>query len=219
MKNFVLLIATLTFLNGASAHAAPVLNRGTPAGDNIVMYQDHLNPNLYYINPTSMRMVIDDQGVPLFSYTEFYETSGWLKKRSAMIQVMLATDVDSNKIDEAKASILKSNPGATFTAMPFESSMLVGTNDIGLLVKNEACNHRGGLVGQLQDCTLVLTPKGRRAILPNLMSGRPLALHFDYSIRGVIQNADASYSDTAISLGIGGFIGGPELANHPELFY
>ncbi len=216
MKNS--LLSLIIFALGSTAYAAPILNRGTPAGAGILIYPDHLDKNLYYLNPTSIGMARDEKGVPLFSYTEYFAQISWGAPYSAIIQVMMTPTVNSELVQKAQESIKILNPNAVFSALPFHESHIILTPDLKKLINPNSCTHRAGVMGQLQDCTIDLTPAGRRVIRPMLLRGMILSVQFEYTISGMNEKPDGTFEAAEASMGVGGYIGGPELSQHPELF-
>jgi hypothetical protein len=210
-----LLSATLLF--GTDAHAVPVLNRSAPAGTNLVVFPDHQDPNLYYVNPTQLRLARNASGVPEFSYFEF-KVGSWPSRTEGSIQSLLVPSVDNEQVEAAKDMIRRTNPAAVFAALPFHEAHLTMTSKLEGMVYPNSCAHRAGVMGQTQSCSIRLTSAGVRTLRPMLRKGVTIALQFEYLISGFIVNADGTFQATEMPMAIGGQLGGKELADHPELF-
>lgn len=221
LRNFLSLTLLVAFtFSPAPSIAAPILNRGAPAGADILIYPDHTDPNLYYINPTSLSMALDERSVPLFSYVEFFtdKKGGWGSTVSGLMQVLMKPSVNEREVEAAKVALREINPAAVFSALPFNESRIQITPSLERLILPGSCSHRGGVVGQIQECSVNLTPMGVRVFRPKLKGGIVIALQFEYTISGVLQRADGGFESASLPMGVGGYIGGPSLKAHPELF-
>jgi hypothetical protein len=210
----LLVISLFSLLVTQSAWALPVLNRNTAGAENLTIFPDHLDPNLYYLAPTVVVVSKQESGIPNFSYMEF-RVNG---VRHALVQTTLKPDFSYQQIEAAKARIRQINPNAQFTALPFENSAVNFVGSMKPLVARSDCQHTAGTVGDEQTCAFELYRKGITVMLPMFTKGLTITTQFSYEINGVQQNADGSYVNKKNSYQVAGRIGGPELANYPELF-
>ncbi len=95
--------------------------------------------------------------------------------------------------------------------------MTFGSN-LRPLVASASCDHQAGTAFDQQSCVINLNHRGRRSLRALFRSGMSLAVNYEYTVRGVYRTAEGTYVDVTPVYGITGFIGGPELNAHPELF-
>jgi hypothetical protein len=211
----VMMKALVLFLLAVgSAQAMPILNMNTPGAENLTVYPDHMNPNLYYLVPTVFVVSRNERGVPNFSYMEY--DSGPYDR--AVLQTTLRPYFAQGELDGVKARILQMNPQAAFTALPFVDTKVRFDGVLKDLIVHSACHHRAGTVSDEQSCSFVLNRQGIKALRPMLRTGIAITTQFEYGISGVEQQPDGSYQAKRNTFQVAGRIGGPELAKHPELF-
>ena len=207
-------ILLLGLLSG-TAHALPVLNMNTPGAEMVTVFPDHQNKSLYYLAPTVYVVAKDANNLPSFSYMEYRSSSG---SRRAVLQATLRPDFTYAMIEAAKAEIRKSNPQAQFTALAFEDTRVEFTDSLKDLLLGSDCKHKAGTVADEQTCAFKLNSTGIRVLKPMLKTGLAITTQFLYKINGVSVDADGKYTNKVNVYQIAGRIGGPEYANHPELF-
>ena len=207
----------LAVLFSSSAFSAPVLNRSAPAGEGIMVYVDHIDPNLYYVSPQTIGVQKSEEGRPIFSYIE-YRNGGRLSSKQAVMQMLLMPEFNTAKINAAQERIRAINPSANFATLPFVRSSIAFTPEMQKLVVSGSCAHGAGDVGQSVACTISLTDRGRMVMGKLLKSGKELTVHFSYHVEGMLQGADGSYSSAQNPVSIAGTIGGPEFVSYPDLF-
>ena len=212
-RALVALVFTSVLLSAGSAFALPVLTRNAPGAETITIYPDHLDANLYYIAPTVVTVSKNEHGVPNLSYMEY--GSGW--RKGAILQFTLRSDFTHQAIGAAKENILRVNPGARFAGLPL-SAAAIDFNDIGKgLIASSDCRHPAGTIGDEQSCVFELTPRGITVLRPALKRGLTITMQFIYSVVGVADTATGLVDKTG-TFQVAGRVGGPELANYPELF-
>ena len=110
------------------------------------------------------------------------------------------------------------NPKAEFSGLPFISSQLEMTGELNQIISNHECNHKAGVVGQEQACSMILTSQGRFLFLSALERKTIFTtLQFSYSFAGVVKLADGTYRDQMIQHGIATRIDGAQLGDFPNL--
>jgi hypothetical protein len=216
MKMRTILSFTVLFaaLSAGQAFALPVLNANTPGAVNVTVFPDHADATLFYLAPTVFVIAKREDGVPNFSYME-YKTNGY---RRAIVQTTLRPDFSYDEIEKAKAAILANVPAARFTSLPFEDSKVNFIGSLAPLLVDSDCQHPAGTVADEQTCAFHLRNSGVKVMRPMFKTGLTITTQFVYTINGVRQNADGTYSNHANSYQVAGRLGGPELAAHPELF-
>lgn len=214
MKSLILLTALLA----NSAYSMPVLNRSAPAGEGIMVYVDHLDPNLYYLSPESISVQTSADGRPMFSYIEYYENGSIFSEKLAIIQLLMMPAFNTEKIKAAETKILEVNPKALFASLPFVDSSIAFTPYMQKLVIAGSCRNGAGDVGQAVSCTLSLTPQGRKVIGKLLKTGNKISVQFNYMIEGVNQLPDGSYINKETPITAAGSIGGQNFLDHPDIF-
>lgn len=213
MKKILLMIALI--LGADPVLAVPIVNENVANSGMITIYPDHQNPNQYYIAPNVVTIARNDQGEPYFVYDEYR------KRVFSLIGVMQMTLIPAytrEDLELAKKEILKKNPSAKFSGLPFVKSSLSLTGELPELIATNQCNHAGGLIGQEQACTMVLTSKGRYLFLASV-ERRTLftTLQFMYSVQAVVRKADGSFKDQVIEHGMAVRIDGGLLSQYPNL--
>ncbi|MEK2646771.1 hypothetical protein [Bdellovibrio sp. BCCA] len=213
MKN----IMTLFFITLAvsSAWAIPVVNENVANSGVMTIYPDHQDPHRYYVAPNVVMIATNSEGVPYFSYGEFRKN---LINKIGVISMTLVPAYTREELELAKAEILKKDPKAEFSGVPFIESKLSLTGVLAELIGENECNHRGGLIGQEQSCAIVLTSKGRTFFLKSIQK-RTLftTLQFEYALQAVVRKADGSFVDQEINHGVAVRIDGDQLSKYPQL--
>lgn len=214
MKHTFLALLMLPILN-SEAQAVPIVNENVANSGVMTIYPDNLDPNRYYIAPNVVMIAKDPQGRPYFSYSEFTRSSG---VKAGLMQMGLVPAYTREELDLAKSEILKRNPHAQFSGLPFIQSSLELTGELPELISNNKCNHAGGLIGQEQSCTLVLTRRGRYVFYDAIQRKTIFTtLQFNYEVFAVIRTADGTFKDQVIKHGIAVRLDGDQLSQFPEL--
>jgi hypothetical protein len=208
---FAILLITLS-LN--SAWALPIVNENVANSGVMTIYPDSKDPHRYYIAPNVVVISKDNTGKPYFTYTEI---GGWFSV-TGLMQMTLVPAYTRDELDGAKAEIVKKDNQAQFSGLPFIESSLALTGNLPELISDNQCNHQGGLIGQEEACTMVLTSLGRN-LFRTALSKRSLftTLQFDYSVQAVVSKADGTFADQTINHGIAVRIDGDQLSQYPEL--
>lgn len=195
--------------------AIPIVNENVANSGMLTVYPDSHDPHRYYIAPNVVMIARDRNDRPYFSYNEYRKS---LFTIEGVMQMTLVPAYTREDLEMVKAGILKKDPQAEFSGVPFIQSSLSLTGELPELINHNQCNHTGGLIGQEQSCALVLTSKGR-ALFHRALSQRLLftTLQFSYSIAAVARTADGKFVDQVINHGIAVRIDGEQLADHPEL--
>ncbi|MCO5142930.1 MAG: hypothetical protein M9962_07565 [Oligoflexia bacterium] len=209
-----ILIITVIMLLNANAWALPVLNKNTPGAEDVTVFPDHADPNLFYLAPKAYVISKNDAGIPNFSYFE-YRVKG---VRHGFIQTTITAKFDTAQLEEAKNRIRAIFPSAQFTALAFDSSSVEFSDTLKPLIVANDCNHQAGLVGDEQVCSFEISRKGINVFRPMLKKGITITTQIAFSISGVKQQADGTYINHTNSYNVAGRIGDKELANYPELF-
>lgn len=196
------------------AFALPVMNLNSPGAESITVFPDHKDKDLYYLAPVVMTTAKDENGIPVFSYMEYVH---WLSTR-AVVQTTMKPAFNQAEINRAKDQIRKVNPNAKFNALPFTRSLVIFGDILDPFIISSECDHAGGLIGDEQICSFNLNSKGRSVLRSMFRRGVALTMHLEYSIEGVIQQAEGTYKDASNTYRMAGRIGGSELAQYPQLF-
>lgn len=213
MKQSVL--ALFFYFNIAAAIAVPVVNENVANSGVLTIYPDHADAHRYYIAPNIVMIARDTNSRPYFSYAEYRRMIFQVVGVMQMTLVPAYTQVD---LDSAKAAILKKDPAAQFSGLPFISSSIALTGDLPELISDNQCNHLGGLIGQEQACTMVLTSRGRELFFKALKRKTIFTmLQFEYSVQAQVKKADGGFSDQIIQHGVAVRIDGDQLSQYPEL--
>jgi hypothetical protein len=178
------------------------------------MYPDSEDPNLYYVGPNSYVIAKETSGVPEFSYVEIADFWGV----KALVQTVMAAAYDLTDIAQVESVITTANPQARFTGIPFVSSQVKFGTLLAPFVERNDCTHRGGTIEGQESCNFTLTDKGRLALRENFERGLTLNMEYDYTVDGVLQQANGTYQPQTLTLGVAGKIGSAELASFPQLF-
>ena len=206
MKTKIILLSLCLTLTDI-ALAIPVLNENRASSGNIVIYPDHSDPTHFYIAPSVVTIAKDENGRPNFTYTEVRKN---LFQKSGILQMTLTAAYTQKDLDLAKSKILEKIPAAYFSGLPFIQSSLQLTGELKALIEDNQCDHPAGVVGQEESCTLVLTPKGRNVYLDSVQNQTMFTtLQFEYSVQGVILEADGKYQDEVIKHSIAARISNP----------
>jgi hypothetical protein len=195
-----------------------VTNLNVPGAEEVTIFPDHRDPNLYYLTPAAMVLAYDQRTqpqAPFFIYTEL----GWRRNQiRAILLAILEPQVDLERVERAKARVLEINPQARFTMVPMSSSRVLFGTILTPLIESSECNHIAGGVGQRQMCAFRLNPQGRNVMRRQFQRSLTIVTSFQYEVAGVIQNADNSYSNRTGTYQIVGHIGGPELSRWSDRF-
>lgn len=199
----------------AKATNAPVINENAANNGIITIYQDHADPNHYYLAPNVVTIARGNDGRPIFSYVEF---SRGLFETVGLIQMTLAPAYTRAELEAAEKDILSKNPKAIFSGVPFVKSELKMSEPLREIFQGTACNHLAGLIGQEQSCAFELTAKGRKMFL-RAVKAKSLftTLQFEYTIDAFFKKPDGGYGQNLYQFGIAARIHGEELSGYPEL--
>lgn len=198
-----------------NAWALPVVNESVGTNSIYTIYPDHEDRHLYYISPNFMTVAQDEEGIPLFAYTEY--KSGWFKKYG-VIQMVLRVQNYEDELKRAKDEILSADPQASFALVPFKESFMEFDNTFQGYVFEHSCSHMGGEYSAEQSCTLSLTDFGTRVFKNTIHKRLTMLLRFQYVIDAVERNADGTFSNSERRYQIAGRVGGDLLVEYPELF-
>lgn len=213
MKNIIAMVSIV--MTTFSALAIPVVNENVANSGVMTIYPDHQDPHRYYVAPNVVMIATNQNGVPFFSYGEFRRK---LINKVGVIAMTLVPAYTREELELAKAEILKKDPKAEFSGVPFVASTLSLTGVLAELIAENECNHAAGLIGQEQSCAIVLTSKGRTFFLKAIQR-RTLftTLQFEYVLQAVVRRADGSFVDQAVTHGVAVRIDGEQLAQFPQL--
>lgn len=208
--------AFIAILTGFNAHAIPIVNENVANSGMVTIYPDHQDPHRYYIAPNVVKISLNERGVPNFVYNEFRNSV--FGSYRGVIQMTLVPAYTREDLEIAKAEIRQKDHAAEFSGLPFVASKLELSGEIPELIESNNCNHAGGLIGQEQSCTMVLTPRGRRFFINSLEKKTMFTtLQFYYTVDAVRKVADGSLRDQEIQHGIAVRIDGGQLRNFPDL--
>lgn len=198
-----------------AARALPVVDENAAAYGMITIYPDNENQHHYYVAPNVVMITQGADGIPEFSYSEYRKN---IFRTVGVITMTLTPVFSQQDLEAAKANILKKDPTAEFSSVPFISSSLQLTGELEELIEDNQCNHQAGLIGQEQSCSMVLTSKGRDIFLNSLeRKNLFVTLDFTYQIQVVAKKADGTYVDQVISHSMAARIDGSQLAQFPQL--
>jgi hypothetical protein len=194
MKKIICILA-LTY--SAGAFALPVVNENVASGGIVTIYPDHQDPHRYYVAPNIVTVAKNEDGKAIFMYTE---TRKNIFQKVAHIQMVLGTAYTTDDLQAAEADILKRDPKALFSGLPFIESSLEMSGELTDLIAENECVHDAGLIGQEQSCGLTLTSRGRSLFLKAVdRKALFLTLNFKYSVMGAARRADNGFSDQTIT--------------------
>ncbi|NUN05097.1 MAG: hypothetical protein HUU57_04975 [Bdellovibrio sp.] len=192
-----LILLFLTLIYCAGTFALPVMNENIASGGIVTIYPDHQDPNRFYIAPNIVTVAKRDNGKAAFTYSENRIN---LFQKIAHVQMLLSAAYTTDDLNVAKDFILKSNPNAQFSGLPFIQSSLEMNGELADLISQNECVHEAGLIGQQQACSMTLTPRGRTLFLKSLSrQALFLTLSFKYSVWGVARRADGGFADQPIT--------------------
>ena len=211
MKKILLLALFLSF----GAHALPILNESVATNSIYTIYPDSENQNLYYISPNFMSVALDEDGIPLFNYTEY---KVGFRRYQANIQMVMRVQNYQEELRVAKETVLSNNPNAKFALTPFASSQIEFDDKFKSAITDHSCNHMGGEYSAEQSCILVLSNLGRNIFKNNIRKRLTLVMNFKYRILGVNRMADDTFSNTERIFKIAARVGGDVLLDYPDLF-
>ncbi|QDK39276.1 hypothetical protein [Bdellovibrio sp. NC01] len=205
------ILALFLMIYSASAKALPVVNENVANGGIVTIYPDHKDPHRFYVAPNVVTVAKMNDGKAIFMYTENRKN---LFQKIAHIQMVLGAAYTTEDLKTAEAEILKRDPQAQFSGLPFIESSLEMSGELPDLIADNECVHDAGLIGQEQSCGLTLTPRGRSLFLKSIdRKALFLTLNFKYSILGVAKRADNSFADQTITHAVAVRIDGGELVN------
>jgi|GEM_PF-3259783 len=202
---------------GYLAQAIPVVNENVANSGVMTIYPDHADPHRFYIAPNVVMIAKNQNGIPFFSYSEYRKN---LFQNVGVMTMTLTPAYTREELDTAEASIIKKDPSAQFSGVPFIASSLQLTGELPALIAENQCDHDAGLIGQEQACSLALTSQGRAVFLSALLRKTIFTtLQFDYEIQAVIRLANGSFQDQSIHHGIAVRIDGDQLSQYPQLIH
>lgn len=213
MKHILISLSVLLLSN--MAMAIPIVNENVANRGMIMIYPDHADANRFYIAPNVVKISMNEEGIPNFSYDEYRKH---LFTLVGVIQMTLMPAYTQADLKQAEAEILVKNPKAEFSGLPFIESQLEMSGDLPQIIAGHECNHKAGVVGQEQACSMILTSRGRYLFL-SAMERKTIftTLQFSYSFAGVVKLADGTYRDQMIQHGIAARIDGAQLGDFPNL--
>ncbi|MGZ3769140.1 MAG: hypothetical protein ACXVCP_06735 [Bdellovibrio sp.] len=213
MKKTIALIFIM--MATSSAFAIPIVNENVANSGTMTIYPDSQDSHRYYVAPNVVKIATAKNGVPFFSYGEFRKN---LFTKVGVISMTLVPAYTREELELAKTEILKKDPQAEFSGVPFVASSLSLTGVLAELIGENECNHTAGLIGQEQSCSIVLTSKGRTFFLKAIQR-RALftALQFEYTLYAVVRRADGSFGDQQVNHGVAVRIDGEQLSKFPQL--
>lgn len=197
------------------ALAIPVVNENVANSGVMTIYPDHADIHRFYIAPNVVMIAKNADGIPYFSYSEYRKN---LFQNIGVLNMTLTPAYTREELEEAKAIILKKDPTAQFSGVPFIASSLKLTGELPALIADNQCNHEAGLIDQEQACSLLLTSKGRAVFLGALARKTIFTtLQFEYEIQAVVRLADGTFKDQSIQHGMAVRIDGDQLSHYPQL--
>ncbi len=208
------LLILLLLITG-NALALPVLNESVATNSIYTIYPDHQDENLYYISPNYMGIARDEDGIPLFNYTEY--KVGWRRYR-ATAQVILRVNNYEEELSKAKETVLSYNAKARFALIPFYESEILFNDKFGRAILSHACTHPAGEYSAEQSCILNFSHFGKNIFKNSIHKRLTLVMNFSYQVIGVNATADNSFVETERKFMLAARIGGNILAQYPELF-
>ena len=213
MKNLTLILISICFVN--TAQAIPVVNENVANSGVMTIYPDNADVHRFYIAPNVVTIAKNALGIPLFSY---YEYRSGLFSTGGVMQMTLVAAYTREELEVAKTEIVKKDPDAQFSGLPFIDSTLEMTGNLPSIIASNHCTHAAGLIGQEESCSLVLTKNGRSIFYQALAAKNIFTtLQFEYSVQAVIRKADGTFADQLIKHGIAARIDGDQLAGYPKL--
>ena len=213
MKNLLMILLTIAI--SKKTLAIPVVNENVANSGVMTIYPDHADPHRFYIAPNVVTIAKNQEGVPFFAYNEFIRG---VNTTVGIMQMTLVPAYTRDELEIAKAEIIKRDPTAEFSGVPFMQSTLELSGDLPEIMESNQCNHPGGLIGQEQACSMMLTKKGRQLFYMALKHKTIFTtLQFQYSIQAVIRHADGTFTDQIINHGIAVRIDGDQLSAYRNL--
>ena len=214
MKLNILILTSILLPN--LVFAVPVVNENVANSGVMTIYPDQTNPHRFYIAPNVVTIAKRENGVPLFTYDEYLRNLNTV----GIMQMTLVPAYTRDELETAKAEILKKDPSAEFSGVPFIESSLQLTGELPQLVETNQCNHTGGLIGQEEGCVILLTRQGRHLFYSALAQNKIFTtLQFEYAVQAVVKHADGSFTDQVIRHAIAVRIDGDQLSKFPELIH
>lgn len=192
-----LILLFLTLVYSVGSFALPVMNENVASSGIVTIYPDHADPNRFYIAPNIVTVAKRENNKAAFTYSESRLN---LFQKIAYIQMLLTAAYTTEDLKVAQEIILKNNPNAQFSGLPFIVSSLEMNGELPDLISQNECCHEAGLIGQQQACSLTLTPRGRTLFLKALSRNALfLTLSFKYSVWGAARRADGGFADQMIT--------------------
>jgi hypothetical protein len=195
--------------------AAPILNENVSPNINLTIYQDHQNPNLYYFSPKVLTISTGEEGIPYFSYTEYYKR---FRGTRALIQATMDLKSSEKDILEVQKMLKNQNSKSQLVALPFKSSQVKFGDVLNDFMIANNCSHNAGTFQAEQSCSFVLNQRGSQIFKGSLKKRLTVTLDFEYEVQGVNRLDDFNFKDTTISHTVAGRLGGEVLSQFPELF-
>lgn len=199
----------------SNVFALPIVNESVGTNTVYTVYADHLDKNLYYLSPNYMGLAYDEDGMPLFNYTEY--KVGFRSYRSTAMMILKVANYREELLN-TKNEVLSINPNAKFAPIPFVSSKLEFDGQFKELILGHSCEHVAGEYNSEQSCIINFSEFGRKVFRNTISKRIALVFRFSYSVEGFARDADDSLIPTSRNFMIAGRVGGGELLSHPELF-
>lgn len=219
----ILILGTAAVITAKTnpAQAVPVTNENRADAGVITIYPDHADPNRFYVAPNIV-LIARENDVPMFSYNEVRADVPFFWPFAhpvGILQMLLVPTYTRDELEVAKAKILKTNPSAQFSGLPFISSELAMSGETPLLIKENQCSHGAGLIEQQQSCSMVLTERGRKVFRRSVRNKMLFTtFQFTYQFSGFARIPDNTFREEVITHSIAARIDGDQLAKYPQLF-
>ncbi len=213
-------LLSLLFLMSTTSYAVPVLNENIAAeGTLITIWPDHKDPNHYYFAPNMMNISKDKNSDPKLHFTEFLSNCNFTRRCSVkgMLNVFFVAGYREDQLRDAQAGILKINPKARFSPIPFLSSKVEFGKVLSTFVDHHDCSPRAGQAADEVPCSLVLNSRGLKTLVPYLREGKIFPFKFFYRISGVLSLGDGSFKDEMLDYATTVNLGGDVLIGHTDL--
>jgi len=217
MKSLILFAMTLSQF----ALAIPVLNQNAAGNSRIiVIWPDSVDADLFYFAPSAVRISKTNEGTAKFSLVQ-YRTNCTRFTNNCQSKALLTTLFVANYLDEeiklAQDAIRRHRPQARFSTIPFTSGKLDFIETAAVFIDKHDCDPLSGQAIDEIPCSLTLNRKGMTVLMPRFARGETLPLKFNYTIEGVLARPDNKFETAKIKYGVAVYLGGEELADHPDL--
>lgn len=211
----------LLFMLALEVSAVPVLNGNVATTGNLVMiWPDHADPNHFYYAPSSFNMALDRNGAPIFNMLD-YEVGrcGPFRRcdRKSLLTTYFEAGYRESELGKAQEAILKINPKARFSQVPFISSRVDFGKALTPFIDYHNCSPIAGQPADLVPCTITLNEKGIKKLRLNLREGKMFAFNFIYKIYGVMEGVNPQFKDHVAEYSIAVNLGGELLVGHQDL--